>query len=245
MRRWSASPDEVAGVTRTGFVPSVNGLHYDNAFPDGPALTVDLGVTTLNIGNAANGLCGGMVFAALDYWSFGGRPPPDTTPPAKATPAFQYLVRRLIDSWGLPNGPLSYLTQMNPMYPDGDEGIGPVKVHGRAWRLVTREWPAVRTSIDAGQPCPLGLVKLVSANPMDIGKNHQVLAYDYQLSNTSVSLAVYDPNQADRDDVVITLELGDPTRPVRLSMAPDTSAVAGLVSFFKVAYSPKRPPPLG
>jgi hypothetical protein len=235
----------VTGVTSTGFVPSVNGFHYDNAFPKGPALTIDLGVTTLKVGNAANGLCGGMVFAALDYWALGGPPPPDTTPPAGGTPAFQYLVRRLIDSWGLPNGPLTYLSLMSPLYPDGDEGIGPVKVHGRAWRMLTQEWPAVRASLDAGQPCPLGLVKLVSANPMDIGKNHQVLAYGYQESGPSVSLAVYDPNQADRDDVVITLELTDPTRPVSLTMAPDASAVTGLVSFFKVAHTPRTPPPLG
>jgi hypothetical protein len=231
-------------MTVTGFVPSVNGLHFDNAFPDGPALTIDLGVTTLNVGNAANGLCGGMVFAALDYWALGGPPPPDTVPPAGGTPAFQYLVRRLIDSWGLPNGPLTYLALMNPLYPDGDEGLGPVKVHGRAWRMVTQEWPAIRASLDAGQPCPLGLVKLASANPLDIGKNHQVLAYGYDLLGTSLRLAVYDPNQADRDDVVIALDVADATQPVGLTMVPEASAISGILCFFKVDYAPKTPPPL-
>jgi hypothetical protein len=228
----------------TGFVPSVNGLHFDNAFPDGPVLSIDLGLTTLNVGNAANGLCGGMVFAALDYWVLGGPPPPDTAPPAGGSPAFQYLVRRLIDSWALPNGPLTYLALMNPLYPDGDEGVGPVKLHGRAWRMVTQEWPAIRTSLEGGRPCPLGLVKLVSANPLDVGKNHQVLAYGYEQSGTSLRLAVYDPNQADRDDVVIALDVADPSRPLSLTMVPDASAIPGVVCFFKVEYAPKTPPPL-
>jgi hypothetical protein len=224
------------------FAPSVNGLHFDNAFPAGPAFRIDLGVTTLNIGNAANGLCGGMVFAAMDYWVQGDAPPPDTTPPAPGTPLFGYLVRRLIDSWDLPNGPLTYLALMNPLYPDGDAAVGPLRRHGRAWRMVTKEWPAVRASLDVGRPCPLGLVKVVSANPMDIGKNHQVLAYGYDQSGPAVRLAVYDPNQADRDDVVIGLDTSEPTRPVNLTMVPDASADPGTLCFFKVPYEPRTPP---
>lgn len=224
------------------FVPSANGLHFDNAFPAGPALAIDLGVTTLYVGNAANGLCGGMVFAAMDYWVLGGPPPPDAAPPTPGTPLFRYLVRRLVDSWDLPNGPLTYLALMNPFYPESDEGVGPVRVHGRAWRTLAKEWPAVRASLDAGRPCPLGLVTLVSANPLDVGKNHQVLAYRYDLSGTSLRLAVYDPNQADRDDVVIACDVADPTRPVRLTMVPDASAILGIRCFFKVPYTPKAPP---
>jgi hypothetical protein len=213
----------------TGFVPSVNGLHFDNAFPAGPALSVDLGLATLKIGNAANGLCGGMVFAAMDYWVAGRLPPADTAPPAGGTPFFRYLVRRLVDSWAVPGGPLKYLALMSPLYPS------------RSRLMLDHEWPAVRASLDAGQPCPLGLVKLTSANPLDIGKNHQVLAYRYDLSETSLRLAVYDPNQADSDDVVIGLELADPTRAVSLTMFPDASAVPGVLCFFKVAYAPKTP----
>jgi hypothetical protein len=226
-----------------GFLPSANGLHFDNDFPDGPALTVDLGVTSVPVGNAANGLCGGMVFAALDYWSQGRPPPTVTAPPASGTPLFRYLVRRLIDSWGIPQGPLTYLALMNPTYPDGDTGVGPLTVHGRAWRMVNKEWPAIQATLDAGQPCPLGLVRLISANPLDIGKNHQVLAYGYELSGSALRLAVYDPNQADRDDVTLALDVGDPTRPTPVTMSATDPDASGLVCFFKVGYTAKTPPP--
>jgi hypothetical protein len=180
----------------------------------------------------------------MDYWALGRPSPPDTAPPAPGTPLFRYLVRRLIDSWDLPKGPLTYLALMNPLYPDASKYVGPVKVQGRAGRTLAKEWPAVQASLDAGRPCPLGLVKVVSANPLDVGKNHQVLAYRYELSGPSLRLGVYDPNQAGRDDVVIALEVADPTQPMSLTMVPDASAVSGVRCFFKVPYTPKAPPPL-
>ncbi|HSS11374.1 MAG TPA: hypothetical protein VLL25_15920 [Acidimicrobiales bacterium] len=224
------------------FVPSQRGFHFDNAFPHGPAITIDLGVSTLPMGDAANGLCGGMVFAALDYWTADRPPPPDTAPPAHGTPLFCYLVRRLIDSWGLPTGPATYLRLMQPWYPDGDRQIGPVKVHGRAWRTAVREWRSVRADLDAGRPSPLGLVKVSSANPVDLGKNHQVLAYGYDLVDTAVTLRVYDPNQADNDTVIISFDAADPAAPIPFVMTPDVSAAAGVLCFFRVRYRPKSPP---
>jgi hypothetical protein len=230
----------------TSFLPSINGLHFSNDFPDSPAITVNLGVASLPVGNAANGLCGGMVFAALDYWTQGVPAPADITPPASGTPLFDYLVRRLIDSWSLPNGPLTYLTLMNPMYPDGDQGVGPLTVHGRARRMATKEWPAIRAALDAGQPCPLGLVKIRSANPLDLGQNHQVLAYGYDLAGTALRIGVYDPNQADRDDAVIALDVADPSRPIAVSLSSGGGAEPiPIFCFFQVDYTAKVAPSAG
>jgi hypothetical protein len=223
------------------FVPSVNGLHFDNAFGDQPAVSVDLKVMTLHVGNAADGLCGGMVFTALDYWSQGLLPPTDTSPPEPGTALFGYLVRRLVDSWALPQGPLRYLALMSPLYRDGNTGVGGLTVPGRAWRMVTREWPAVRATLDGGRPCPLGLVRVRSADPRDLGKNHQVLAYRYRLSGSALRLAVYDPNQSDRDDVALTLDLGHPTEPTLVTIGPDGSEP--VLCFFKVGYRAMSPPP--
>jgi hypothetical protein len=226
----------------SGFLPSAHGLHFSNAFPNQAALTVDLGVATMRIGNAANGLCGGMVFAALDYWTQGIPPPPDTVPPAPGTALSSYLVRRLIDSWDLPRGPLTYLSLMNPMYPEGDRKVGPVNVHGRARRMIGREWPSIRATLDAGHPCPLGLVKVRSANPLELGKNHQVLAYRYDVAGTDLRLAVYDPNEADDDAIVLALDLADPAVPVTVLMASPVADPVGVLCFFKVPYRPKTPP---
>ena len=82
----SGQVDGVASVRVPGFLPSTHGLQFDNSFPDEPAVKIDLGITTLPIGNAANGLCGGMVFAALDYWTQGSPPPAETTPPPAGRP---------------------------------------------------------------------------------------------------------------------------------------------------------------
>jgi hypothetical protein len=227
-----------------GFLPSQNGLHFDNFFPDGPVFTIDLRLATLRVGNAANGLCGGMVFAALDYWAAGRPPPEDRDPPAGGTPLFRYLFRRLIDSWDLPAGPLVYLGFMQPWYPDGKRSRGPFTVHGRAWHMVVRQWPAVRAQLDRGWPCPLGVVKLASANPADISKNHQVLAYGYDVTGTTAEVHVYDPNQADNDDVTLSFELADPAGPLPVVMTPDVSAAPGVRHFFRVPYRPKSPPAL-
>ena len=118
--------------------------------------------------------------------STGPLPPPETTPPPAGTPLFSYLVRRLIDCWDLPGGPLTYLNLMNPLYPDGDDRRRAVQQCTAGPGGLAKEWPAVQASLDAGRPCPLGLVKLVSANPLDIGNNHQVLAYGYDLSGTAL-----------------------------------------------------------
>jgi hypothetical protein len=225
-----------------GFLPSTHGLHFDNSFPNEPAVKINLGIATIPVGNAANGLCGGMVFTALDYWTQGSAPPPDTTPPASGTPLFDYLVRRLIDSWGLPTGPVTYFRLMSPALPDGDQDVGPLTVHGRAWRMAVREWPAIKADLDAGRPCPLGLVKLKSVNPMDLGKNHQVLCYGYDQTGTAIRLRVYDPNQAGEDQVSISLDVGQPSSPIPVTMSPTASDPPDVLCFFRVRYAPKTPP---
>jgi hypothetical protein len=238
----SSSGTDGASARVPGFLPSTHGLHFDNSFPDEPAITIDLGITKLPIGNAANGLCGGMVFAVLDYWTQGVPPPVDTTPPPSGTAFFNYLVRRLIDSWDLPGGPATYFKLMNPLFPDGDDRLGPFTVHGRGWRIAVREWPAIKSEIDAGNPCPLGLVKLKSANPLDLGKNHQVLAYGYDLDGTAVTLWLYDPNQSNTDQVALSFDIGQPSSPIAVTMAPNASDIADVLCFFRVDYGPKTPP---
>jgi hypothetical protein len=232
-----------SGTVRVaGFLPSTHGLRFDNSFPSQPAVMVNLGIATIPVGNAANGLCGGMVFAALDYWTEGAPPPTGTTPPAQGTPLFGYLVRRLVDSWGLPAGPLTYFRLMSPALPDGDRRIGPVTVHGRAWRMAVREWPGVKADLDAGRPSPLGLVKLKSANPVKLGANHQVLCYGYEQTATAVRLRVYDPNQAGVDHVTISLNVGRPRSPIPVTMAPTASDPPDVLCFFRVRYTPRTPP---
>ena len=89
-----------------GFRPSTSGLHFDNSFPSEPDLTITLpGGQVIGIGDASNGLCGGMVYTVMDFFAAKLAPPPGTDLPAGGSPLFIYIVRRLFDSFGLPFGP--------------------------------------------------------------------------------------------------------------------------------------------
>ena len=71
------------------FLPSQDGLAFTNAWPSEPAVVLPTPFGKINIGNAAAGLCGGMVFAALDFWHTGIQPP--ATRPAPGEPLYRYI----------------------------------------------------------------------------------------------------------------------------------------------------------
>ncbi len=223
-----------------GFLPSTHGFRFANDFPHVPVRHIGIpGVVSVPIGDASNGLCGGMAFAVRDYFEARREPPEDTEPPSEG-PLFDYLVRRLFDSFHLPWGPVKYLELMNPALPDRETlwsrvGLAP---HGRAWRMVRNEWPKIQADIDAGRPSPLGLVKIKSLNPYDLKEDHQVLAYAYDLDGTQLTLHIYDPNWPDRDDVTLSLPIASPTRPIAVAASPE----ATVHSFFRVDYRPSTPP---
>ncbi|MCI0635653.1 MAG: hypothetical protein L0206_17315 [Actinobacteria bacterium] len=51
-----------------GFLPSTSGFRFANAFSNVPVRRIGIpSVISVPIGDASNGLCGGMAFAARDY----------------------------------------------------------------------------------------------------------------------------------------------------------------------------------
>jgi hypothetical protein len=154
----------------SSFLPSQDGLAFTNAWPSEPAVVLPTPFGKINIGNAAEGLCGGMVFAALDYWHTGIQPP--ATRPAPGEPLYRYIVQRLIDSWHLPAGVAQYYQWMN--LPNGDSGFEVfgrrvVTDRGLAWRTIQTQWPQIAADLDHGTPAALGVVTVASANPADLG----------------------------------------------------------------------------
>ena len=226
-----------------GFLPSTSGFPFPNAFPRVPVRSIGIpGVVSVPIGDASNGLCGGMAFAVRDYFE-AGKPPPDDAEPPSEGPLFDHIVDRLFDSFDLPLGPARYLKLMSPHLPDGETwlgrlGIGP---HGRAWLMVREEWPKIRADIDAGHPCRSGLVRVRSSDPFDLKKNHQVLAYGYDLDGATLTLRLYDPNHPKRDDVTLSLSLADPNAPTPVRIFP---AGPRVLAFFRVPYKRSAPPTL-
>ena len=188
----------MASACVAGFRPSTCGFRFANAFWPQPLLRIPLaGLGHWPIGDASRGLCGGMAFAARDYFKRGHPPPDDRDPPDYDSPLFRYLVRRLFASFHLPWGPLRYYRWMAA----SDEVV---QEH-----TVRHEWPRIRRELDAGRLAALAMIRIRSRNPFRLGENHQVLAYGYGLDETSGSLliAIYDPNHPGRDDLTLALRL--------------------------------------
>ena len=212
-----------------GFRPSVNALHFPNVFPHAPVVRLQLpGGLVIPIGDAARGLCGGMVYTVRDLYEAGIQPPRRTRPPGDG-PMLQYLADRLVDSLSLPFGPATYLRLMDPTLSDED----------RAWRMIRVEWPAIRADLEHGRLCPLGLITTKSHNPLVVGRNHQVLAYGYDLRGTRLTLRLYDPNRPGDDNVAITLDTAHPRQATKVSCSRGDSVCC----FFRTDYEFSDPRP--
>jgi|SRR6266568_1858648 len=225
----------------SGFLPSRDGFAFTNAWPPAPAVEIPTPLRTLGIGNAAAGLCGGMVFAALDYWHARIRPP--AARPEPGSPLYRYVVRRLVESWHLPGGVAQYYLRMN--LPDGNGRPGApgrrlATRRGTAWRTTAVQWPRIKASLDRGIPVPLGLVTVAGPNPLQLGRNHQALAFGYSRSGAEVTLRVYDPNSGPDDSVGIRFDSASPGPATEFAHNLNLSwPVRG---FFRVLYSPAAPP---
>jgi hypothetical protein len=197
-----------------GFLPSTNGLHFTNSWPHVPDVVLDFGpMGKLPLGDASNGLCGGMVYTVIDVFQDARPPIADDVNPAAGSPLFTYIVDRLFDSFDIPAGVATYYRWMN--LPDHDTRIWFVTRRGIAWQTIKQEWPRIRADIDAGRLAPLGLVTVHTADPAALGHNHQVLAYGYDIDDSNrLTLHLYDPNtrQSRADDVALSLDLTQPTR---------------------------------
>lgn len=230
-----------------GFLPSVSGLHFANAFPPGPTLRLGpLDTRLVGIGDAAAGLCGGMALTACDLWAAGQPAPPDTAPPANGSRRFRALVRRQVQSLDWLRVPLRYallggLHAESPSEPLAPVRRGPVRVP-----TLLREWPLVQAELDAGRPCLLELIRVGGLSPAALVRNHQVLAWVYEADDASggdpsamasrggrVRLGVYDPNHPGADDVGVELVVAPGGAPLASRLGIAQSTGEPLLGFFR------------
>ncbi len=113
---------------------------------------------------------------------------------------------------------------------------------GVSWRTIAAEWPQIRASLDDGIPVPLGLVTVASANPLQLGHNHQALAFGYALSGNQVILRVYDPNSGQHDGIGIAFDASSPAEAA--TFRHNLNLARPVRGFFYAAYSPAVPPAL-
>ncbi|MGG3471453.1 hypothetical protein ABES02_28795 [Neobacillus pocheonensis] len=222
----------------TGFLPSTSAFKFGNSFPQVPLKIIDVFGRQIRIGDASYGLCGGMIYAVIDYFEAKMPIPSDSTAPSSG-PFFDYIVNRQIESFHLPFGLMKYMVLMNPFLPDHETTFSKIGMapHGRTWRMMKKEWPGIKNDLDNGKLSPIGLIRGKSLNPFQIRKHHQVLAYGYDLNDNNLSINIYDPNLPSDDDVTLSLNIEKPDS--KTIVHSKSSEV--IYSFFRSVYKLSRP----
>lgn len=171
----------------TDFIPSKHGFHFNNSFANH---VFDIGIASWT----TYGLCGGMSFTSLDYY-FAGMPipthvgsdfPNGSTPPENSA-LYKYIYDRLMDSFKA-NGSkfVSWTEKLDHSTWVWGKGVPEL--------TKTEELPTLFQRIQSGQPVVLGLISATGIS--EIGNNHQVVAYGYELNevNGDVIVYIYDNN---------------------------------------------------
>jgi hypothetical protein len=218
---------------RPEFQASVNGFAFANSWPHVPPLRLRVGGPVpleLAIGDAANGLCGGMALAALDLWFAGISPPAAEARPEEGTPRFRYVVERQLASFELGLGPARFYLLGAPWRSAGS----------RSAEVLRRELPRIRRDLAAGRPVALGLVHAVSANPATLIQDHQVVAHGIEAGPRPgcLALRIYDPNLPGDDTVRLTIG-----RDAAGEAALAYSGGSPVAAFFRQGYRPRDPLP--
>ncbi len=212
-----------------GFQPSRHGFAFVNSFSGSP-LPIDLGSKATNLPSSF-GLCGGMSFAAADYFLAHKAPPLDTRPPTQGTPLYTYLYKRQATSIG-PMGAmgLKFIQWMRL----------PTTGAGSTHELTLQELPGIVAALSRHEPVVLGLVLVTAAETPEPWHNHQVLAYGLDESVAGrTDIRIYDPNFPKRDDVVIrVVREGEDCLIESVVPGRRTSKVRGLFRMSYVAVVP-------
>jgi hypothetical protein len=217
------------------FRPSEHGFRFVNSFRGSP-LPVALGrfERRLNVPERF-GLCGGMCFAAADYFIAGrslAEELPQKEAPVRGVPLYDYLYARQAASLAPLAVMFAKFVEWMDLPEEGEDGT-----HERTMA----ELRSIAAGIEAGEPVLLGLVLVSSADGGEPWRNHQVLAYGVERGDEGAvrALRVYDPNYPERDDVAIRW-CGDEARWDRLVPERSQTRVRG---FFRMHYEPVEPPP--
>lgn len=182
------------------------------------------------------GLCGGMAFAALDYYLLNQPLPRGTGPtdwPSRKTSTgrilHNYLWKRQLESWfGIVPRLFTWMIMLHSR----------VHVHGAGWLLeqTKGEWRSLKGYIDRAVPWPICLV----GRTTDPFNNHQVLVYGYDdPGDGTVCLYVYDMNCPDRENTIWLDFRGDALHALESCASTARGALRG---FFCAPYTPAIPP---
>jgi hypothetical protein len=207
---------------RVAFNAREHGFKFSNSFTNHVVTLPPLGIDLTTAGR-----CGGMASAALDYWHNGLATPEDSSLPADGSVLGDYIYARLIDSI-VANGWKFLHFMRTPDHPTWLNGIGVA----RATR--EEEFPRLREILDSGKPCLLGLSQARSIG--ELGGDHQIVAYGYELGDRYSTVLCYDNNHPDTE---VRLRFTSEYDPGEREVVENTGEVWR--GFFVEAYSPVVP----
>jgi hypothetical protein len=223
------------------------GYLWNRLFDSLPGPLGELGINRvvdenwLPITRANAGMCGGMVFAVMDYFQYHLLPPTQRASPTSPDDAlFKFIRDRLFDSFDITGQGHRYLGYSSPLYPNGDEGVlqnVAGLARGRSWVTYREEWPRIQADIDAGKLSPVGLIQ---TDNLAVGDNHQVLAYAYEKSGQDVRLFISDPNSG-QQEIEFQFNVTATDGEVHITRIP--AGNKRIWCFFRTnGYTPKLPP---
>ena len=203
----------------TGFSPLDHGFRFVNFFQFSLEFRLPL-LRPVDLGRIIFGLCGGMCYAALDYFHADVDVPPLDTQPQRGTRLYAYLWRRQLRSLVMPKVPLKIMEWMMR----SDEDL--------AQRTAGAEFAKAKRRIDKGEPAVLLLIR--AGGMTSPTQNHQVVATGYELDESSgqAKVFLYDPNHPGKEPQ-ISFSL-DPEE-----AGPSQSTEEPLRGFFVLDYGPR------
>ncbi|GIV67044.1 MAG: hypothetical protein KatS3mg047_1437 [Bellilinea sp.] len=179
---------------------------------------------TINLNEITFGLCGGMCFAALDYFHANQFPPPFQTPQEVDPRLFGFLCDRQLDSLKI----FTVLKFMEWMIIDETQIITRIKRY---------ELPKLRRLLQKGEPAVLGLVRVRGMQSPT--QNHQVLAigYEFDPAIEQISIHLYDPNHPQLNPNIQFFTGKNAPPPVLTQSTGEP-----LFGFFVIPYRFQQPP---
>ena len=203
---------------QTSFQPVIHGFQFVNHFEiDFPTYTLPL-LGKVDLSSVIYGLCGGMCFAALDYFHLKKQPPEVGKVEDLDGRLFAYLCQRQLDSLSI--GVLLKIVEWMLLEDDA-----------LAARMTRTEIPRLRRSLDQGQPVVLLLIRVQGLG--NLTHNHQVAAVGYEASadGKNLDISLYDPNHPGEETHISVTRGKDGLRVSQSSGEP-------LRGFFLAPYSP-------
>jgi hypothetical protein len=229
-----------------------------------PALTAALGEVIHLLNDGLYGRCGGMAFAAYDFYQDGRQAGafPATKPP-EGSELDQYILDRLIDSlelnakkfleWLMVLHVLPAIDELatatllasagNFAFPIGTAigafigsqvDIFNLGGAGELLDMTSAELNILKARLDEEAAWPIGLIFAVKKSPFD---QHQILAIGYEnAANDRVTITVWDNRDPGGKERRMTLDMGGN----ELRESGIDGAVKGV---FVEEYAPIRPPP--